>query len=77
MGETVAYVEGQDLQLSIDSRFQFFAYQSCVMPCCCTRPRPAVWWWTLAQARSLAVNASYNRTSAPKPQRGATQKQER
>jgi hypothetical protein len=44
VGEQIPPVDGRDLQLSIDSKVQFFAYQKLRMRSRRTRPRPAAWW---------------------------------
>ena len=44
IGETVAPTDGKDIQLSVDSKVQFFAYQNCAMLLCSTKPRRAAWW---------------------------------
>ena len=52
VGEQVPPVDGRDLQLSIDSKVQFFAYRSCGMRFRSTRPKPAASWsWIRSRAR--------------------------
>jgi cell division protein FtsI (penicillin-binding protein 3) len=42
--DAIPPVDGPDLQLSIDSKIQFFAHQKLREAVAPTRPRPAVWW---------------------------------
>jgi cell division protein FtsI (penicillin-binding protein 3) len=50
IGESVNPVDGRDIELSIDSKVQFFAYQRIRDAVTSTRPRPAAWWCSTCRA---------------------------
>jgi len=52
VGQMTPPVDGEDLQLSIDSKVQFLRIKNCVKRCFKTKPRRVVWWcWMPSQVK--------------------------